>query len=374
MKILHIASFKGNIGDNASHIGFYSILEKILKNYEIEQVEIRKFYKNYYEKDRQCFDSKFIDYLNTFDMCFIGGGGFLDYWVPDSQTGTTIDIELNLLGKVMKPTYFTRIGSNPHKKIPKGNIEKFRNFLNEVNKNKNLKIALRNDGSIESIKRDIGEKYLENICEILDHGFFYTDEKKYSKIIDAKYVAINITSDQMSMCSEFKEIVDKAFYLEELKKVIDYCINYLKCDIVFVPHIYSDLKAISELLEIINDSIIRKHITIAPCIQGDNGTKRLFSIYKQSEFVIGTRFHANVCSLAMGKYTIGLVVLDRVKYLYDYFGISERAIVLKGTFSNKIIELLKDKNKKDENTLEMFNQDHTIKFYKKILSDYNKTS
>ncbi len=38
MKILHIASFQGNIGDNASHIGFYNILDSIVKNYKVEKL------------------------------------------------------------------------------------------------------------------------------------------------------------------------------------------------------------------------------------------------------------------------------------------------------------------------------------------------
>ena len=40
-KILHVASFIGNIGDNASHCGLYSILHSVLgDNASIEQQEI----------------------------------------------------------------------------------------------------------------------------------------------------------------------------------------------------------------------------------------------------------------------------------------------------------------------------------------------
>ena len=53
MKILHIASFRGNIGDNASHLGFYSILDQVIKNYSVERIEMRKFYKNYNGDDKK---------------------------------------------------------------------------------------------------------------------------------------------------------------------------------------------------------------------------------------------------------------------------------------------------------------------------------
>ena len=367
MKILHIASFQGNIGDNASHIGFYNILDSIVKNYKVEKLEIRKFYKNYNKSDKQSFNKSFIEHLNSFDLCIIGGGGFLDYWVPDSKTGTTIDIDPKLLSNIRITTLFTSIGCNPHKEIPEGNIEKFRNFLDEVNKNENIKIALRNDGSVESIKRDIGEKYLESIEEILDNGFFYQDDTVYPKIIDRKYVAINITNDQIHMQSKLRGTIYKKAYLEELKKIVEYCINTMRYDIVFVSHIYSDIKAISELLEIVDDSLIRNHVTVAPCIQGDEGAKYIFSIYKNSEWVIGTRFHANVCSVAMDKKTIGLVALDRVEYMYGSLGIEDRAVVLDGEFSDRVIDILKH-NIDSNNSLNKL-KNRTIKFYEKIIGE-----
>jgi polysaccharide pyruvyl transferase WcaK-like protein len=370
MKILHVASFQGNIGDNASHIGFYNILDRIVKHYKVEQLEIRKFYKNYNQSDKKIFDKTFIDYLNGFELCIIGGGSYLDYWVPNSQTGTYIDIDPILLSQIQTKTLFASIGCNPHKEIPKGNIEKFRFFLYEANKNRNIKIVVRNDGSVESIKKDIGEKYLENIEEILDHGFFYQDNTTYPKVIEKKYVAINIVNDQLWMQSKIRGAIDKKKYLGELKKVVEYCINNMGYDLVFVPHIYSDLKAISELLEIIDDSMIRGRITIAPCIQRDEGARYIFSIYKNSEWVIGTRLHANVCSIAMGKKTIGLAVLDRIEYMYRTLGIEDRVVVLDGEFSEQVIDILKQNIKNVANN-ELLNklQNKVVQLYEKIIRE-----
>ena len=47
MKILHLASFNGNVGDNASHMGLYNFLNDINPDCNFDQIEIRKFYKNY---------------------------------------------------------------------------------------------------------------------------------------------------------------------------------------------------------------------------------------------------------------------------------------------------------------------------------------
>jgi len=366
MKILHIASFIGNIGDNASHKGFYSILNESLNNYTIERVEIRKFYKNYNKSDKMFFNENFISYLNDFDVCFIGGGGFLDYWVENSQTGTTIDISPGLLENIKIPTLFTSIGSNPHKKIPPDNLVKYKYFLDKALQNKNIHFAFRNDGSLDTMKKNFGVKYLVNFTEILDHGFFYKINNTCERIFDKKYVAINITEDQIDMLKAKSADFDIEDYYNQLRIIIDYIITKLKLHIILVPHIHSDLKAISKLIDSLDDHLTRNHITVGHCIQGFLGADYSFSIYYYSEFVVGTRFHANVCSLAHSKPTIGLVALDRITYLYNFFGIGDNAIKIEKNFSENVIKKFQNLNSLRKDILDEKKQ-KTKSFYKSFL-------
>ena len=89
MKIIHLASFLGNIGDNASHIGLKKVLDSLVGDYVKEEVEIRRFYANYNKSDSLRFDDDFLKYLQNFDLWLIGGGGYLDNQIKDSATGTT---------------------------------------------------------------------------------------------------------------------------------------------------------------------------------------------------------------------------------------------------------------------------------------------
>lgn len=351
IKILHVASFIGNIGDNASHKGFYNLLNEILNSFIIEKIEIRKFYKNYSKPDKMFFDEDFIRHVNKFDVCFIGGGGFLDYWVENSQTGTTIDISPEILKNLKTPTVFTSIGSNPHKKIPHNNLNKFKYFLDKAIQNKKINFAFRNDGSMDTMKKNFGVKYLDNFTEILDHGFFYESNNYHERILDKKYVAINITNDQLDMLKAKNIDLDIENYYNQLKIIVEFIVYNLKLHVVFLPHIYSDLKAITKLLDVLNDDLIRNNITVAQYMQDFKGAESLFSIYQNSEVVIGTRFHANVCSLALGKPTIGLVVLNRVKYLYDFFGIPNNAIKIDKYFSENVIQILQNLETLSEDVL-----------------------
>lgn len=322
MKVLHLASFIGNIGDNASHMGFYSLLDKYLEKVEIEQLEMRRFYQNYTQPDKLCFDQAFVDYANTFDRLIIGGGGFLDYWVPNSHTGTTLDIPLNCLEKIQIKTLITSMGCIPHKPIPEGNLDKFRAFLDLVIEHPDIHLSLRNDGSKAVLQQDVGEKYAEAIPEYLDNGFFYTPLDTASLPINSPYAAINITSDQLLMLSKYRGALNQKSYYAQLAKILQFLIQEESLHIVLVPHIYRDLEAISELLDRLPDFHIRNHISVAPCVQGNQGADYIFSLYKNSHFVFASRLHANICCLTMNKPMIGLAVLDRVKYIYDSLQLS----------------------------------------------------
>ncbi len=338
MNILHVASFIGNIGDNASHKGFYGLLDQYAKNYSVERLEIRRFYKNYTETDKLSFDESFVNYANRFDFLVIGGGGFLDYWVPGSHTGTTIDIPIDLVSKISVKTIITSVGCIPHKVVPEGNLERFRSFLDAVLDNRQIHLSVRNDGSKQVLRNELGSPYYDAIPEFLDNGFFYRNSSDSSLPIQKPFSVINITSDQLSMQSEYRESVELEQYYSHLVDIVRYLIREKGSHLALVPHIYRDLEAISELMARLPDVDIRNHITVAPCVQGSAGADYIFSLYKSSNFILASRFHANICSLAMNKPVVGLAVLDRVKYMYDGFGLANYVQPGKNLYS-KFVDL-----------------------------------
>ena len=374
MKILHVASFLGNIGDNASHMGFKRILDSFFKQYEINRMEIRKFYKNYMLEDKCEFNQEFIDFANTFDLLVIGGGGFLDYWVQDSVTGTTIDIDPGLLRNLSTPMLICSIGCNPHRDVPEGNITKFRAFLDEVCTHPKIKIALRNDGSVNSFKKEIGTHYLEHMEEILDNGYFYEPVESPFLITNRRYAAVNITNDQLAMKSSLRGNIDTKSYYDQLAKSLTHLMTQEKLNVVLIPHIHSDLKAISELLSNMDDFLIRQFITIAPCIQYDEGAHLLFSIYQNSSLVLGMRYHANVCNMAMIKPIVGLAALDRVQYAYESLGLKDRYVTIDGNFFDDLVNKISTSLHETDESINKYRnsvnsaKERTINIYGQIFS------
>lgn len=340
MKILHVASFCGNIGDNASHLGLYAILRRIVGEFTVDRLEMRDFYKNRPQAERRCFDGNFAALANRYDLLIFGGGGFLDYWVENSASGTTIDMTIENLGKITVPTLFASMGSHPHKPVPPGNIEKFRGFLEAICEKKTMRVLPRNDGSIDRINAILGTQNAIKCKEILDNGFFFepAETGRYTAVEPRKYIAWNITTDQLQMNKNLQHQDAAENFYRNIAGAVVSLAKASDLSHVFVPHIGADINAIAKLFAYLPDDLVRRRIFVAPYGQGDAAARFAFNVYRESHATIGTRFHTNVCSIAMGVNTIGLGVLDRIKYLYDYFGIEDRCIDVTEDFTQKLVE------------------------------------
>ena len=361
MKLLHIASFTGNIGDNCSHNGFRKILDSIdFKVNKVSKIEIRDFYNNRDMRYKKFFDDSFAEYANKFDIIVIGGGGFLDYFVEGSQTGTTINISKSVLDSIKTPILLSSVGCVPNHPVPDGNKELFLNFLNYIKNRENMELLLRNDGSIKHIKKDFGSQISSYFHNILDNGFHYELNKKYIFRLKRKFVAINMSHDQLVMQSEYSNKLDTSWFYRELSKVVEYIIHELHLDVCLVPHIYQDLIGINNLISELDDYLIRDNIFCAPYVQHDEGSDLIYSIYNQSELIVGSRLHANIGCMSMGKKTIGLSKLMRVKEVYNDVGMDEFFININDSFSSNLCLKIKTTLNEDP-----------FKFYSNLMSRIN---
>ena len=166
---------------------------------------------------------------------------------------------------------------------------------------------------------------------------FYKPNPKIGCLLsESPYIAINTTLDQLSMQNRIIGKIDYGVFKKEFCNLVKCIIEKTEYSIVFVPHIYKDIQAFGEILKDINDFYIRSRIIIAPYIQGDYGCNMLLSVYQNSSYVVGMRFHSNVCPIAMKKPITGLAALDRVVHLYDSIDKSDDVALVSRDFCEKI--------------------------------------
>ena len=347
MKILQVASFNGNIGDYANHTGFRYEFSKRFKDAEFTNLEMRYFYQSW----NKCkFDESFAEIVNQYDMLVFGGGGFFELKWDYSATGTTINLSQDILKKIKVPILFNCIGTSIAKGASKEAIAKFDHFLAQVIERGDL-VTVRNDGSYELLNHIYENRYCEKILKVPDGGFFcrFTEHEQPLIVSGHKNICINIAGDMPEIRFPGGEKLNRESFILEMAQL---CNGILEKDenirLIFVPHILSDLKIISDVMSHILDWHLRTRVSCAGCYNGQ-ATDGLvnFDLYRQSDLVLGMRYHANVVPIGMGVPTIMLGTYEPHLSLCKDLDIMHRCVIAnKKGFSveleNKIFNILKD--------------------------------
>lgn len=317
-------------------MGLRKVLSMLIEFPEITELEIRDYYKNASLKNKKYFDQSFVELCNKFDLIIWGGGGYLDYWVPDSSTGSTFDITIDVMEQIRPPTLITSVGCVPGKTVPEGNRTKFNDFLEYIANSNNFHLMLRNDGSYKHIEEKFSKDLAGAFSVILDNAFHYEYEQSGTLPVIGDYVAMNIAYDQILMTGESAAVLAEDDYYQEIVKIVNYIIDDCKLDVCFIPHISADIKAIDRVISKLSDKHVRNNILVAPYMSGDVGANYIFGIYKNSALAIGNRFHANVCGISLGLKTIGLAALGRITQLYASLDLLDSCVKVERGFSNDV--------------------------------------
>tara|TARA_R100001377_G_scaffold80923_1_gene60124 strand:- start:214 stop:1362 length:1149 start_codon:yes stop_codon:yes gene_type:complete len=340
--ILHVASFNGNIGDNANHKGFYRKIKETLPDeyiINIKEFEIREvFWKN------KAFDAKFVEYANEFDLIIFGGGNYFELWVDSSPTGTSISIEPSIFMNITPPVIFNALGIDPAQGASTLSIDKFESFLDAIESKGDCILSCRNDGSIAALKEYVDKKYHSRFYHVPDAGFFTTvaDIEHIEIVKGKKNIAIQLAGDMLETRFNIKDgSISYNYFLKSMATYIQSLIADYDANIILIPHIYSDLKIIADLLMIISDKERRNSLKVAPYLTGERGQDYIFGIYKECDLTIGMRFHANVCSIGLKTPTIGLVNYRQIKELYNELSLSQYGVSVNSEFSEELILLSK---------------------------------
>ncbi|MCG7536347.1 polysaccharide pyruvyl transferase family protein [Pseudoalteromonas sp. OOF1S-7] len=323
LNVLHVASFTGNIGDNANHLGFRRWFESVAQvEVQWTEQEIREFYW----KNRE-WDSEFVEFANSFDLLIIGGGNYFELWVDKSPTGTSIEIPLELYKKINTPVYFNALGVDPGQGATESSVGKFRAFIEAIVASKGL-ITVRNDGALANVRNHVGEDVLAHFHEAPDGGFFINDciASERDENNKRKVIGINVASDMPEVRFKGFENGLEDFCVEFAKSMVTISESLGGCDFVFFPHIFRDLDVINKIINHLPDELRRKDLTVFEYSTGDRAAYNTFGAYTKCDLILGSRFHSNVCALSLGVESIGLLNYMQIENLYKGLSLEDRLV------------------------------------------------
>ena len=329
MRILHLASFTGNIGDNLNHSGLYRSLEKELgvKNFSIQEEEIRE----YFWKKKQ-FDQGIIKKFNFFDLIIVGGGNFFELWVENSRTGTSIDIPVDYLKKIKTPIAFFSLGVDIHQGYTTKTKENFFKFLDFISKKPKYFLSIRNDGALKNLRELYDDYFDKKVFVIPDSGIKIKETKLSFIKSKSNLIGINLAGDMID-----KRYKNFHSTIEIITSFINYLIFDKEKNILFLPHILKDFEIIFQILNRLPEEIKRKNILIGPYENGYKGMKNIFGLYNNCEVILANRFHSNLASIGLEKPTIGLFNYPQIKNLYGELGLEKYLVNLNN--KNLLVEL-----------------------------------
>lgn len=352
MHVAHLASFAGNIGDILSHRGFREWFQTNTRS-EIywTNFEIRDIYR------KTSSFAKLREQLKDFDALIVGGGNYFELWPENTSTGTSIDFDLNFLQTNETPIFFNALGVDDGQGIGESAKQNFEAFFNEIHTNPRYLVSVRNDGSLETLNAFLGKDL--GVCEVPDHGFFGVAQQSINTKTKKRQlrVGINIAQDMPEI--RFKNFQSEdEFFQVFARQMATISIQNPEVEFTFIPHVFSDLAAISRVMRSLPDQIRRESCRVAPLDTTQESGMSSFSDYDLCDIVIANRFHSNVYSIAQGIPTIALSNYPQIQKTLDK--ISAPYIVLQEasnveTLSSLPLTFSKMRGSLNESFVESFN-------------------
>jgi polysaccharide pyruvyl transferase WcaK-like protein len=355
LRVLQLACYQGNVGDNANIAGVRTLLSQHLEtDIDYTDLDILDFVWG-----KRQYDQEFVQQVNQHDLLIVGGGGFFELTIDHTRTGTPLDLDADVLGRIKTPIVFYALGLNAYRDVPAGRLAKFRAFLDILLASENILVSIRNDGSMDAVRRLLGPGYADRMYATPDGGFFTeVDDWEHPELPAGKTViGINLAGDMLDLrfpdsgtthsrvAGAKRRVVRAARALlgrrvDAPGRIDDFfpafsalLRRYLEerddLHLVLVPHIYKDLKVIDAFLASLARSATswcRRRVTVAPYATGGRGQSYIFDLYRKCDLVMGMRFHANVCGIGLGVPTIGLETYPQIGALYRGLGLAERAV------------------------------------------------
>lgn len=325
LSALHLASFVGNLGDNAMHDGEYRTRSEDLPwTLTHRPCEVRDFI----HWRRRAFDETFVAEANEADIVVVGGFSLFQLWRENTSSGTYLEAGPDLFAAIRRPILFHGLGVDATRGVSPVAVARTRAFLDEMLGFDHCRFSLRNDGSCDFIRDHLGAAYADAMQVVPDGGLFAAPQAWPHPGLPegSRFIAVNLAGD---MPDKRYAGADGEDLTERFAAAIASGIGELLAadetlTCVFVPHIYSDFGPIGAVLNVLGDRLRRERVVVAGLAQGEGGWSASFDLYRRASAVIAMRYHAGLASIGFGAPVFGISTHHKIAGQFAAMGLSDR--------------------------------------------------
>ncbi len=331
LSVLHLASFVGNLGDNAMHDGEYRTrAEDLPWALDHRPCEVRDFI----HWRRRAFDETFVAEANEADLVVVGGFSLFQLWRENTSSGTYLEAGPELFAAIRRPVLFHGLGVDATRGVSPVAVARTRAFLDEVLGFEHCRFSLRNDGSADFIRDHLGPAYADAMQVVPDGGLFAEPEPwPYAGLPEgSRFIAVNLAGDMPDKryASPDGEDLTERFAAAIASGIEDLLAADETLTCVFVPHIYSDFGPIGSVLEALDDRLRRERVIVAGLAQGEGGWSASFDLYRRASAVIAMRYHAGLASIGFGAPVFGISTHHKIAGQFAAMGLADRCHAFDG--------------------------------------------
>lgn len=350
-KILHLANWNStNVGNGALIRG----TERLLKEdapFEIDFVP--EAWDDYTFKFKH-FDQDFVDLVNQHDALLVNGAVTLNAFRRNTkETGMRFNLPLHLWGRIKKPIIFYGISYRcwPMQLYP--NKTQLIKTLEYMVSRENIFFGVRNDGTKDWIRREMGVDS-PKIIEVPDPGVFVpTTDRVYPEIYSGRKnicIAFNgedpvyrFATGAQKMLWKFARVLiqdhhlGKVFYrigwfrkkqhavvqkLVDIAKMLD---RYYDAQFILIPHYLDDYGMIEDFIMTIKERIAHQRIVTAG-ILGVPGTEDFYGRYTHADLVLSMRVHSMSPSIGLAVPVIPITSQGRMRNFLNKIDLEDIAV------------------------------------------------
>ena len=339
--IVHIAMHTTNIGDGALVRGIQHTLPKDL---ETGIRFIDHCITDFLKYDKLKFDDQYVEWLNNnANLLLIGGGGL----ISEKNYLPTI-LPPQILSKLKLPIVVYAVGHNLFDGERLKNSDGLSALIGQIRELGGL-FSVRNDGSLERLKRDIGASAAQSVREVPDPGVFVPVEAMLHPQIrpGRRNVVLQFAGDKLAnrlgecdtekpadgwfpLQKKSKQRHEKSSRQRDLfwAKIASVCNKLTRqhnVNFFIAPHVHSDLAVTESFVSATRHTpdFEGSRLEVSGVFRGATSAPAYFDLYRQADFVVGMRGHSIIVAVGIGTPCVAIVSHPKVEGFLKDCGLEE---------------------------------------------------
>ena len=330
-----------NIGDGALVKGIQHTLPRDLQT-EIKFVDhcITDFLKY----GKLTFDDQYVEWLNnSANLLLIGGGGL----ISEKNYLPTI-LPRDVISRLKLPIVVYAVGHNLFDGERLKNSDALSALIGQIRELGGL-FSVRNDGSLDRLKRDIGVSAAKSVCEVPDPGVFVPVETMLHPQIrpGRRNVVLQLAGDKLAnrlgerdieqpekrwfpRQTNSKERHEKSsrqrdLFWAKIARVCNRLARQHDVNFFIAPHVHSDLAVAESFVSATRHTpdFEGSRLEVSGVFRGATSAPAYFDLYRQADFVIGMRGHSIIVAVGMGTPCVAIVSHPKVGGFLKDCGLEE---------------------------------------------------